>query len=491
MSITVNLLSFTKRENSTKVPTSAQISAGVSFSCTLIDDTSLMNPTFKLSIGSNPIGYNYAYVSNFNRYYFITEIRSFQNFWYVTCTCDVLASFKSTIGSQSHYVLRSASSYDGTISDTVYPSTTQINSYKDGPDGGTDPLAWSGGHCYIVGIAGKARNTLEQFGSLVYYIFDEASMTQFLSYLMDNVDNWSDLTGEYSAGVQQALLNPIQYIKSCICMPFNKDSIVGTSVGAVHFGYYEWSVPGGYSVKVVSDTNVVKSKDIVYMSLREHPQASDRGSYLNCQPYTKYVLHYGPWGDIEIDPMVVNGNNKLILETLYDLVSGVGRLIVKGNINTERIIFNGSAQIGIDINLSQIYKDALAYEQQTTNSIFSAISAGISLGTGNAGAIVDGLNIATSGVQNMTRLSYPTVSGVGDSGCYLVFHDPQNLYLLSRFNLIVDENLTEIGRPLCQVKQINTLSGYILCMGADCQISGTQDEAVKINNYMNSGFFYE
>ena len=54
-----------------------------------------------------------------------------------------------------------------------------------------------------------------------------------------------------------------------------------------------------------------------------------------------------------------------------------------------------------------------------------------------------------------------------------------------------DENLTELGRPLCQIKQINTLSGYILCSGADAVIPGTQDEVQKVNGYLNSGFFWE
>ena len=82
MAITVTLYSFTKRENSTKQP----LSGGTDYSCTLIDDTSLMNPTFKLSIASNPIGKNYCYVSDFNRYYFITDIISYQNFWYISCS---------------------------------------------------------------------------------------------------------------------------------------------------------------------------------------------------------------------------------------------------------------------------------------------------------------------------------------------------------------------------------------------------------------------
>ncbi len=67
MAITLTLYSFKKRENSTKRPSTG----GTDFSVVLLDETSLMTPTFKLSIGSNPIGYNYAYVSDFNRYYFI------------------------------------------------------------------------------------------------------------------------------------------------------------------------------------------------------------------------------------------------------------------------------------------------------------------------------------------------------------------------------------------------------------------------------------
>ena len=64
-------------------------------------------------------------------------------------------------------------------------------------------------------------------------------------------------------------------------------------------------------------------------------------------------------------------------------------------------------------------------------------------------------------------------------------------YLNAKFMTIVDENLTEIGRPLCQVKTIKNLSGYILCQNADAKISGTADEADLVNSYLNSGFFYE
>ena len=319
------------------------------------------------------------------------------------------------------------------------------------------------------------------------------TLKYFLKYLMDNIatsgDNWAGIaTTEYSEGVQKALINPIQYIKSCICMPFSVDSITGSLRGAIKFGYYSYSFNGtdGFNkMKIINDDTVVKLKETAYITLRQHPQAATRGSYLNCQPFTRYTLHYGPWGDVDLDPMILQGNNKLKLETLYDLVAGTGRLIVSGNVSTAKVVFNSTVKIGVDINLSQVYKDALGYESALTNQIFTQMGAAMK---GDIPAI---LGAGTAGVQNMTRLDYPTVQGIGCSGSFMSFKDSDNLYLLSRFNHIVDENLAEIGRPLYQTKVINTLSGYILCDKADCQISGTQAEAQKINEYMNTGFFYE
>ena len=120
MSIKVTLLTFNKRENSTKIPSASDLAGGAELDCLLIDDTSLMNPTFKFNVNGNPVGYNYCYVPSFERYFFINDWSSSQGFWYASCTCDVLGSWRTEIGSGSHYVLRAASDYDEYISDGVY-----------------------------------------------------------------------------------------------------------------------------------------------------------------------------------------------------------------------------------------------------------------------------------------------------------------------------------------------------------------------------------
>lgn len=501
MAFTIKLLNKKKRPNSTKQPTSSELNSAASFNCELKDATSLFTPTFLLEISSNPVGYNYAYIAEFGRYYFIKDIVSDHNLWQISCVCDVMATYKSTIGAGSHYVLRAAAEYDEDISDDFYPCNTNVASYvnyaiQDQTHHG-DPLDWDLGHCYVLGIVGYRDTIVNQFGSLNYYVLDDLALKSFLQYLSDNIDYWGQIAQtEYSDGVQKALINPIQYIKSCMCMPFPA-SAVTASATYIRFGYYNWgdsTHPTSGTIKVISQSDVVKVKETAFINVPQHPQAADRGAYLNCQPYTRHTLHFGPWGNIDLDPMIIKDNNELKLETVYDLVTGIGRLIVTGNVTTADVLYNGTAKVGVDVNLSQIYKDALGYESATTGMIWGGLSSALQ------GDLIGVLANGTSGVQNMTRLNYPTVQSMGSSGSYLSMFDSENLYLLSKFNEVVDENIDEMGRPLCAVRQISTLaaaggatpnSGYIVCKDAECPITGTRDEQQAINNYLNSGFYYE
>ena len=114
------------------------------------------------------------------------------------------------------------------------------------------------------------------------------------------------------------------------------------------------------------------------------------------------------------------------------------------------------------------------------------------MATGNLGGFTQAVGALYTGLGNATRLKYPNMSGKGSTGSFISFFDGDyGLYLKYTYYDAVDDNNTENGRPLCEVRQLNTLSGYVLCQNADCIISGTHDEAEKINGYLNSGFFWE
>ena len=501
MAITVKLLSFTKRENSTKQPTASQLSGAASFSCVLLENTSLMNPTFKLSSATNPISYNYAYVADFGgRYYFITDITSDNNFWYVSCKCDTLASFKSEITAGSHYVLRSASSYDEYISDPVYPTKMKetgefVYGLVDGTSA-TDPFSYSNGHSYVWCITGDVIDSTlnsQQIGSNVYYWMNDRECYTFINYLLD-VQQYSDIntSTEYSEAMQKALMNPMQYVNAVILLPFSKDSTLATN-NHVKFGYYDIYVEDEDNppeIKRLTQTAMMKTQTLEF-TLPKHPQASTRGKFMNGSPYTSYELYLGPFGTIPIDPASLIDETTLQVECQTECCTGMCRILVRGKTSNVRI-YAGCAQVGAPVSVSQLTRDMLGEVQNNLNQEFATAGAMANILTGGLGAAGGTFNsIQSIGAMafDAVRYKYPTASGGGPNGSFLSFHSP--CYLNAKYYEVVNQNTTEIGRPLYQTKTLSTLSGFCMCSGADAAISGTADEVAEINNYLNTGFYIE
>ena len=68
----------------------------------LRNQTSVLNPTIRIESSDNISGYNYCYISEFGRYYYITDIVSVRtNCWVISLRCDVLMSYKDEIQSMN------------------------------------------------------------------------------------------------------------------------------------------------------------------------------------------------------------------------------------------------------------------------------------------------------------------------------------------------------------------------------------------------------
>lgn len=75
----------------------------------LKQETSIVSPTIIIERTSFP-NFNYVYINEFNRYYFITSITSVRNnLWEIDLTIDVLMSYKDGIKSLKAFVDRNAS----------------------------------------------------------------------------------------------------------------------------------------------------------------------------------------------------------------------------------------------------------------------------------------------------------------------------------------------------------------------------------------------
>ena len=469
----VYLFAYSKKKNSTAQPS---LSAGTSFTVTLKEDTSVLNPVLVFNAATTgmptpftPSYFNYAYISAFSRYYYVTDWVNINALWECHLTVDPMASFKTAIGSESVYVERSASASNGSIIDNLYPAKTdvQISSI-------TVTSTWSGvapsGGCYILGVV--SNSTSYHVGAVMYYALNTAGLNSLLAYLFsNNIFNAGSIT-EIGEGLFKSMFNPFQYIVSCTWLPHPADNY-GSSQETIKIGYWDTGVTA-YIVTALLDETFIEA------TIPSHPQIS-RGSFLNYAPYTRITLFCAPFGEIPIDPTFLRTGNLLRARVVIDTITGMATLRIAFRESSDisysrKPCYETSALFGVPIQLAQVLSD-----------YSSAIGTAAAGTVGGLAGMAMGLISAT--VQSAIATQAPKVATTGANGSFISFALSPDLVV--EHTLLVDENNTDLGRPLMQTKTINTLSGYIKC--AESHFSGACFDSEKdmINRYMVDGFFYE
>ena len=91
------------------------LDSGVTISgCTLKDSSSILKPVIRIrSNDSGIITYNYMYISELQRYYFIDDIVSVNNnVWEISGHVDVLETYKTAILSNNAVIKRQQNNYN-------------------------------------------------------------------------------------------------------------------------------------------------------------------------------------------------------------------------------------------------------------------------------------------------------------------------------------------------------------------------------------------
>lgn len=91
------------------------------FSGTLREESSIIDPVITVTGLTNLPVINYAYIPEFGRYYFITNIKCVRNnYFQVTMHVDVLMTYKVEILSNSAIIERNEIEYDLKINDGLF-----------------------------------------------------------------------------------------------------------------------------------------------------------------------------------------------------------------------------------------------------------------------------------------------------------------------------------------------------------------------------------
>lgn len=526
MSFTCYLFRMSKKDNSTKQP--ATSNALQTIEINFNTPCSVVNPVLEIDSSlfqqKNVFLYNYCYIPHFKRYYYIDDWVWSLGLWTAACHVDVLASWRNDIFQQQLYIMRSTYDssgrvlYDGNVADSKYPVTSAAATYQ--ATAVSNPFAGQEG-VYIAGIINSNSNN----GAITYYAFNKQGFTNFCTKLFTYSSGWLDIdVAEISEDLQKALINPFQYVVSCLYLPVNVQDIINQSAVAtttIKFGWWELTVPQG--ARIV-DTSMHLRKT-TSLSIPRHPLAASRGNYLNLSPYSLYTLRYYPFGTIDIDSEAIAAWNTLDLYVDVDICTGKGilNIAVNGFSNMIRTI---EAQVGVQIPTASLQtnytniatgKTAVMAAGATMVGNLNHEETRIESNVSNKGGFLGGLqsawqNLRNTGermisdikenfspaaikqtatdIFNMAVAASTTAEIQGMQGTGGLF-STQTLTLSGRFLPIVPEDFAHTGRPLMQTRQIASLSGFCIVKDADVSIACTDREKQTIRTYLEGGFYVE
>ena len=505
MGLTVKFWNYAKRENATSRPSTTPLTTYTNI--LLKGNCSVVNPALELRepMTTNVYTWNYCFIQEFNRYYYVTDWVWEPGLWVAELQVDVLASFRDRIGQQSVYVLRAASASDGSIVDGTYPTTAAAATYQSSAV--NNPFAGlysQNDGTYIVGIVNKSASGVQ------YYAMNLFGFRNFCQKLYTYSSGWLNIDPtEISEDLQKALVNPFQYVVNAFYLPvpvsWFTNNAIGTATQTVQFGW--WEVTLTYYVRKV-DPGILY-QFTTSLTIPKHPSASSRGSYLNLTPYSIYTLRYYPFGTLDVDTEAICNWNTLDLYTDVDICTGkaILTLAVNGKNNPVRTV---ETSVAVPIPTAAINVDYMSLGSKATGVAAVASAVGqlgkgegsffqnvaekgknfiANLRAGNTGAIASGAKEAASNILGAAMAAKATAEITGQQGSYTLY-DTQTLSLSGRFIPVADEDLEHRGRPLCQIRTINTLYGFVLCADADVVIPCTDREKSAIQAYMEGGFFY-
>lgn len=471
-----------KKVNSTDQPTMT-----ASYSCVLKEGCSIINPV--IIIDRKVVGHNYntAYIADFGRYYWIRDIVYENARQYFYLDVDVLATYKSTIGNSTQYVLRAAYEYNEYVIDQYYPVTTHILQYTERlVDAGNNNAAinWlEYGTSRGIWVAGVINDD-----GVHYYAFTHSNWVSFMQYIYTDgfIESLLGITHAELVGNKslKAAVDPLQYITQLVWLPFTNPtaftSVTVTVANNINTGISAGDITGSTGVRTVWGTNV-------HISAMPHPQSNDRGEYLNSPGFTEMRLVFPPFGTYELNALEFMQYDHTDVLVQVDCTNGLGKLLVYGYktaaaTHPDATIIEAQAQVGIPMPVTQVITPGLSVADMAAKVGGAVVAAA----TGNVAGV---LGSGAAALDTYYNSKVPKASMVGSRGSLTAIHGyPQVEYV---WKYVTAEDNTDHGRPVCDTRQLSAIPGYQLIFQPHLSVPGTAEEADRVNAFLEGGYFYE
>lgn len=507
----------------------------------------IISPSIVVEISTLP-EFNYVYIPNFHRYYFVGNVVSVsKTLWRIDLRVDVLMSYRLSIYKQTGLIGRQEFDYNIDLVDNERLVETEftVNKYDMG-DTIFSLLETannrSGPFNFIVSVAQWAQDPVDETIPSTYQLeedldksseyprsrnFGAFSMNRFETFYLfsDFVEprTFLDKLVQNNFTVNSLFNNPSEFILSIRVYPF---SLLKFSDRELENWYPEPSgaTPNHYSVSVGS-TFLTKETDSGTWTLSAYRYGMPKqrsftytinryfNDFMDFAPYTKLTLSL-PFGEfMELPTNEVMGK-EIKVSYMVDIHTGnlVVTVHVKVSTNNYRLIGTTSYPIAYNIPIGRtnaterglndairkinfktgLYTAGISAVGGTLSGIFGGkfgISKGIQMGTSGVNSLIS--SIAKNKINEITNNQETYSGGSGSGGL-------SESTLSYRCNLIVkrpipipiDENYNHLkGRPLGEYRTLGVLRGFTIVDDIHLKEfdSATDSEVNQIEQLLRTG----
>lgn len=452
----VTFMQFSKRVNSTKTPTAEELAAGVKLeNVVLKESTNIDNPTLIIDgTSQNLYAYNYIYIHEWGRYYFIDTCDLRHNsIFTVKCTLDALATFKTQIQAYTAFVERCA---DPTYYNIHIPDhALSVHDEISHVDSASTYCSIATGLMYIVRVLGRSST-----GGIGTFVMNAFTLQNIFSQLWGDLDDGTTV-GDIPELLQVAISNPSQYIIGVYSSP------IGASVYGSHCSNVELYM-GGHKTGVNLD-KITSGDAILQQGLTLNKPTSIYSDFRKTDAaFSQYCIYIPTIG---------------VMNLSADLMDSVLTMDVGADLMSGDLLFTLKADGDVVASYqSNCYATMSLGGVNQAGSIFAgAMQSAVGLMSGNVGATIEGIKTAMSPT--------PTVVGSqGGTGCVSL----ANEIVITCMQKSSADFPTEVnGRPCCKNLLLSNLSGFVKCGGSSLALPSNKAVIDSVNSLLDSGFYME
>lgn len=472
---------FLKRKNSTAIVSGA----GLTVPVLLKDDCSVESPTLELN-SDKPTAYNYCYIEDFGRYYFIDDYVCITGTrWKIQLSEDYLATYKAQILAMTGCFVEYCSSPTNLVPDTRLGGLTVPNTAVAYSSLNNTTFTSNG-----FGVISSTGNKTS--GLFILQNVDDI-IDIFDGIDWDQIPAADDIAAAFKKASEQFFTkdSASRNLRSAFSLPWVvHGAAIGQAVNNLKIGAF----PTGKTVYRVAQEIVTDHCTITIPWGYSDWHRSDK--------YTDLILYLPLFGLVNLPVDELLNDSQIRVTYAFSYSNGDVSYQVQG-LTSNHIVAIGTtnASAPLAVGVSNVNNTKLA------TSVVAGLGSVAAIATGGAALAAEGLTagglaavgmgasgLVSSGISAVDAIGGKAFGGGGGFGGFACAALDTAIHLY-RFTRVFTENPATMGvnrgYPNFRILSLASLTGYCKCANTPFNGGGTAREKDVITGYLNSGFYIE